>query len=119
MYKVKSYLPDGFPVARRPLDVRRDILPHRAIRAGHQRVHVHVDVDVDCHRSILRHHLPVPAQDDHMDDGADHRYHMDILVGGHLAVRDLHGQQGDIRQGFLRGDMAAGVIQKGKCPVWD
>lgn len=49
-----------------------------------------------------------------MDDGADHRYHMDILVGGHPAVRDLHGQQGDVRQGFLRRDVAAGVVQKGE-----
>lgn len=48
-----------------------------------------------------------------MDDCADHRHHMDILVGGDVAVRHLHGQQGDLRQGLLRGDVAPGNVQKG------
>jgi len=39
---------------------------------------------------------------------------MDIFVGGHTTVRDLHGQQGDLRQRLLRRDVATRDIQKGK-----
>lgn len=49
-----------------------------------------------------------------MDDSANHRHHMDILASSYVAVWHLYGQQGDIWQRLLRGDMAARDVQKGE-----
>lgn len=48
-----------------------------------------------------------------MDHGANNRHNMDILVGGHTTIRHLHGEQGDVWERFLRGDVASRDVQKG------
>lgn len=109
----KTFRFNWFSPLRRSLDVWRDILSHRAVRPRHQCIHVHVNAHVDRHRPVLRYNIPVPAQDDRVDNGPDNRHHMDILVGGHTAVRYLHGQQGNLGQRLLRGNVATRIVQKG------
>lgn len=42
---------------------------------------------------------------------------MDILVGSHTTIWHLHGEQGDVWERFLRGDVAARDVQKGNLSI--
>jgi len=53
-----------------------------------------------------------------MDHGANNCHHMDILVGSHTTIRNLHGEQGDVWERFLRGDVAARDVQKGNLSIF-